>query len=284
MKSIPLRLLKSVPQEPILAETFRIRDVSTILGGKDMSQEVHRHDFYFLLALRKGSGKHRIDFHSYPVSRHTIFLMRPGQVHQLTLNQRSEGYLIEFKTDLFTTKNKVITNVLRRATNTNHYLPEKKTFDKIFSLLNILFDEYNNALEEYDEAIKANLSLFLIELIRNQQRPLHSSYSYEQEQFEKLQELLEKNITTHKQVSHYASMLHLSVYQLNAITKATLGKTCSQVIDDYIILEAKRCLLSTTQQINQTAFYLGYDDVSYFIRFFKKHTGYSPENFRLKFK
>jgi len=56
------------------------------------------------------------------------------------------------------------------------------------------------------------------------------------------------------------------------------------VITDHIILEAKRQLLATTSQINQIAGGLGYEDVSYFIRFFKKHTGHSPEAFRQKFK
>ena len=75
-------------------------------------------------------------------------------------------------------------------------------------------------------------------------------------------------------------MLNLSTYQLNAITKTTLGKTCSDLINEYIILESKRYLLATSNQVNQIAYHLGYEDVSYFIRFFKKHTGYSPETFR----
>jgi AraC family transcriptional activator of pobA len=51
-----------------------------------------------------------------------------------------------------------------------------------------------------------------------------------------------------------------------------------------VILEAKRCLLATSNQVNQTAYRLGYEDVSYFIRFFKKQTGYSPEAFRNSFR
>jgi AraC-like DNA-binding protein len=101
---------------------------------------------------------------------------------------------------------------------------------------------------------------------------------------EKFLELLETHISTHKQVSHYAGMLNLSTYQLNAITKETLGKTCSQLIDDSLILEAKRYLLATSDQVNQIAYQLGYEDISYFIRFFKKHTRYSPEAFRQNFR
>jgi AraC-like DNA-binding protein len=79
-------------------------------------------------------------------------------------------------------------------------------------------------------------------------------------------------------------MLNLSSYQLNAIVRATLGKTCSELIIEYILLESKRYLLATSHQVTQIAYHLGYEDVSYFIRFFKKHTGYSPEAFRNNLK
>lgn len=74
------------------------------------------------------------------------------------------------------------------------------------------------------------------------------------------------------------------MYQLNSIAKSMLGKTCSALINAHMILEAKRNLLATANQINQIASHLGYEDVSYFIRFFKKHTGYSPEQFRQNLK
>jgi AraC-like DNA-binding protein len=108
--------------------------------------------------------------------------------------------------------------------------------------------------------------------------------TYAHDRLDELLTLLDTNLYTHKQVSQYADMLNLSAYQLNAVTKSTVGKTCSAVIDDHIILESKRHLLATTDQITQIAYRLGYDDVSYFIRFFKKHTGYSPEAFRNNFK
>jgi AraC-like DNA-binding protein len=135
--------------------------------------------------------------------------------------------------------------------------------------------------------IKANLDIFFIELLRHQ--PNRKSISnnvntYTQERLEEFLELLETHIASHKLVSQYADMLSLSNYQLNAITKATLGKTSSEVIDEHIILESKRHLLATSNQVTQVAYNLGYEDVSYFIRFFKKHTGYSPEAFRNNFR
>jgi AraC family transcriptional regulator, transcriptional activator of pobA len=63
-----------------------------------------------------------------------------------------------------------------------------------------------------------------------------------------------------------------------------VGKTVSALINEQIILEAKRYLLATHNQVKDIADHLGYEDVSYFIRFFKRHTGHSPEAFRKNFK
>lgn len=107
---------------------------------------------------------------------------------------------------------------------------------------------------------------------------------YSQEILEEFLALLEQHGAEHKKVSEYAEMLSLSTYQLNAITKANLGKTCSDLINEHMLLEAKRYLLATSGQVKEIAYQLGFDDISYFIRFFKKHTGLTPEAFRQNFK
>lgn len=78
--------------------------------------------------------------------------------------------------------------------------------------------------------------------------------------------------------------MNLTTYRLNTITKELLGKTPSTLINEYVVLEAKRLLLATSNQIQQIADLLGYEDVSYFVRYFKKHTNYSPEAFRKNFE
>jgi AraC-like DNA-binding protein len=134
--------------------------------------------------------------------------------------------------------------------------------------------------------MKAHLAIFLIELVRNRKNENSANVPvspYAQQRLDEFMELLEVNVAHHKQVSYYADRLNLSNYQLNAIAKEMMGKTSSELIDEHIILESRRYLLGTSNQVNQIAHHLGFDDVSYFIRFFKKHTGYSPEAFRQNF-
>lgn len=283
MKNIPVRQINTNSKEPDFTESFSIRDVHDLLAGKDMVHELHRHDYFFILALKKGDGKHEIDFTPYKVCDNSIFFLRPGQVHQLNLKVGCTGYLMEFNPTFYYPNDTASALMLRKASNKNYCQLDIKRVEKLIVILNYVFQEYSDKQEGYQEVIKANLSIFFMEFIRNREITNSSTNTndlYPQERTDELLELFRTHISTHKQTSQYADMLNLSSYQLNAITKATLGKNCSELINEYIILESKRFLLATSNQVNQIAYHLGYEDVSYFIRFFKKHTGFSPEAFR----
>lgn len=287
MGIIPIREIKPNSTEPKIAQTFRIRDLQSILGGKDMFQDTHRHNFFFILALRKGQGNHVIDFVPYRAGNNSIFIMRPGQVHQLELRAECTGFLVEFNMEFYHLNDRGTSHVLRKATMTSFCQLTDIAFDRLNTTLENIYREYNDAREGYNEIIKAHLDIFFIEFLRNREQNKPSSAkatSYEQERFEEFLGLVETNISTEKQVSAYAEMLNLSSYQLSAITKNVFGKTPSEIINEHIILEAKRYLLATSDQVNQIAGHLGYEDHSYFIRFFKKHTGHSPESFRMNSK
>jgi len=287
MKNIPVRHLKNTQEEPHSIDNFVVKNLSTLVKTKDLVQGLHRHDYFFILALEKGSGTHEIDFIPYEIYDNAIFLMRPGQVHQLTLNAGSTGFILQFNQDFYYPIEKKSGQLLRKASNKNNCQLDDQRIKKLLTILNNIFQEYTEKQEGFYEIIKANLGIFFIELVRHRQNksaPHKGETLYAQQRIEDLLTLIETNLATQKQVSAYASMLNLSTFQLNAITKTTLGKNCSDLINDLIILESKRYLLATSNQVNQIAYHLGYEDVSYFIRFFKKHTGLSPEAFRNNFK
>lgn len=282
VENIPIRHI-SQQSEPELTGSFTIREITSLLSGRDMVQELHRHDFYYILIVKNGEGLHEIDFTGYEIKNHTVFMMRPGQVHYLSLKAGSTGYLIQFKTDFLYSHNSASQKHLTRLIQYNVYNLEQEGFCRIEAVVSEALKEYTNKLKGYHEVLKASLSIFLIELLR--QRPDNAiaamgDNTYGQEKLEQFMELVEKNSSTHKQVSQYTGLLNLSSYQLSSITKTLLAKTPSEIINQQIILEAKRQLLATSKQVGQIAYYLGYDDPSYFTRFFKRHTGLSPESFR----
>lgn len=287
MKKIPIRQLNSSQQERSSPELFKIRRVEDVLDDNGLVHDLHRHDFFFILVIKKGGGKHEIDFTAYEVLDNSVFFLRPGQVHQLELNAASTGYLVEFNTEFYHPQGKASNQRLRKASNKNYCALEINRFNKLEAILASMFDEYTVREEGYQDVIKSSLDIFFIEFVRQSQNPTGEptvANAYTQERFEDFLELLDKYIATHKQVSQYTEMMNLSPYQLNEITKSSIGKTASEMINEHIILEAKRYLLATPNQVKDIADHLGYEDVSYFIRFFKKHIGHSPEAFRQNFR
>ncbi len=287
MKPIPVRHLADSPKGPGTAARFSIRELQQVLNGKDLIHDLHKHDFYFVLAVQKGRGVHEIDFSSYDVRDHSLFILRPGQVHRLEIKAGARGYLLEFDLSFYQPKHHLTEHRWQKATRKNFCEVEAARFRKLHSLLSGIYREFTERQEGYREAIKAGLDLFFIEYLRQSRDPQSLAgpeSGYTQERFEELVQLLETKIRSLKNVSQYARLLHLSPYQLNSITRASVGKTVSALLHEQIVLEAKRCLLAGNDPVKDIADHLGYEDVSYFIRFFKKQTGYSPEAFRKNFR
>lgn len=283
MKTIPIRKLSAGDHISPPSESFKIRKVQDILGGNNLQHHLHRHDFFFVLLLQRGSGRHEIDFTNYEVTDYSIFFLRPGQVHYLELFACCTGFLMEFNNEFYHPQDKVSSERLRKATSKNFCKLQEERFEKLQQILGHIFQEFTSREEGYLDVIKANLEIFFIIFIReskNANNLSRQSNSYTQERLEEFLGLLEMHVKTCKQVSEYTHRMSLSTYQLNEITKASIGKTPSELINQQIILEAKRYLLATPNQIKDIADHLGYEDVSYFIRFFKKHTQHSPEAFR----
>jgi AraC-like DNA-binding protein len=201
------------------------------------------------------------------------------------LQAGSTGYLMEFNMEFYRPESKQSRQRLIKASNKNFCRPEAERFDKLHAILDNIFREYTQRQDGHHEAIRANLELLLIEIVRQSPNPgsiSTAAIDYAQTRLEEFSELLETRITELKQASQYAQLMNLSLFQLNSITRSTVGKTASDMINEHIILEARRYLLATANQVKDIAYHLGYEDVSYFIRFFKKHTGLSPEAFRQK--
>lgn len=278
---IPIRQIEKTPGELSRLGNLSIRNLSEMLAGEKLIQDLHRHDFFYVLFIGKGTGCHEIDFVAYEITDQSLFVMRPGQVHQIELTA-SQGYLLQIGSD-FLTDDIRLRKLLQNAGRRNHFLLSDGHFKRLDHTLNNLLDEYNQKRQDYDEAIKSYLSLFFIEIQRQCDgcdAPIAENVSYAHRKLERFLALVEQNMASIKKPSAYAELLHLTPSQLNAITKKLLAKTASDIIAEQILLEAKRLLLASSAQVNQIAYGLGYEDVSYFIRFFKKHSGASPEMFR----
>jgi AraC-like DNA-binding protein len=97
--------------------------------------------------------------------------------------------------------------------------------------------------------------------------------------FIRFQRMLADQISLTRNANDYCTFLNVSYRELNTACKTLTNKTVKVFIDDVLILEAKRYLSERENNISQTAYLLGFDEVTNFTKFFKKHTSLSPKAF-----
>jgi AraC family transcriptional activator of pobA len=133
-----------------------------------------------------------------------------------------------------------------------------------------------------DEILHNYLDIFLLRLARRYEQPdaVRSSPTLTL-QVRKLEGLIEANFRTLKQPHEYAGLMNVTPRHLNDICKRGLNKTISELIQERLLLEIKRLLTyRSTTTIKELADTLGFHDKSYLMRFFKKHTGMTIDQFR----
>ncbi len=79
----------------------------------------------------------------------------------------------------------------------------------------------------------------------------------------------------------YAAQLNLTPKYLSTLIRQTSGRTASEWIDDYVILEAKNLLKYSTMSVQEIAYSLNFPNQSFFGKYFKNHTGQTPSGYRM---
>lgn len=131
--------------------------------------------------------------------------------------------------------------------------------------------------------LRTILKAFLLKLMDAAQQELISP-SINEKRIYRFLLLVEDYYDTEKGVDFYADKLNLSPKRLNQILKQKTGKTINQTLQERTLTEAKHLLFVGEKGIKEIAYTLGFQDASYFSRFFKKMTKLSPEEFRSAIK
>lgn len=153
----------------------------------------------------------------------------------------------------------------------------------MFSLLKVYFDQSECTC--ISQLVLCQLKAFFIGfheyLQRNPQYRPDEVKSYRvRELFNRFMMLLEKDYKISRDVNYYAEKMNISSKYLTNIVSQVTGHTPKTIIDQYVILQLKMHLKRTTQSIKEMAWEFHFADVSFFCRYFKKHTGLTPQQIR----
>lgn len=243
----------------------------------------HAHSFYLLLYVTQGQGTHTIDLVTYELRPGGLYFLVPGQAHSWVLSADTQGYILFFSAAFYQRQypaDRLAAYPFFDPTQPPVlYLPPAE--GTLRGLLASVLQENSTPAANHAEVAGAYVYL-LLEL---------ASRSYTQAQAQRVpshglllvrtfSQLLDAHFRTQKTVGYYANQLAVTANHLNALCRRVVNQTASHLIHERVVTEAQRRLAHSADTVGQVADYLGFDDYSYFTRYFKKYVGHSPEAFR----
>ncbi len=230
-----------------------------------------------------------VDFNPIKIQPNTFLFLNKDTVQRFDDKTKFEGKAILF-TDRFFCKTESDIKFLRNSILFNDLfsisqIQIKEQCNVFGDILQSMADELQKPKDKYQADILQNLLhnfLLFSERERRKQDFTEIKKGADLDFVMLFKDLLEINFKIQKQVNFYAKELIITKKRLNQATSKVFGKTPKEIIDDRVILEAKRILAHTTENVKEIGYILGFDEPTNFIKYFKKHSRVTPVEFREK--
>jgi AraC family transcriptional regulator, transcriptional activator of pobA len=279
---LPVYSIGALPGS-VSAVNFHLQRLEDHLVKFPEAEELHGHDFYLLVFVSSGAGTHTVDFVTYPVAPGQLYFLVPGQIHNWAFAPGSTGYVVFFTAEFY---------VYQYPGRRLHQYPFFGHFRApLVQLATAAEPPFQLLLEQMAaEAVSVHANradvfrAYLYALLEVAARHYEAGQPADslsgQRQLREFEQLIDQHFRVLKSVHEYADRLHLTPNYLNALCRQHLHHTASELIQRRVVVEAQRLLTHSTRSVQQVADALGFDDPSYFSRYFRKHTGQTPEQFR----
>ncbi len=282
---IPVYSLQSFIQSNVFNSYFQVEPFDT--NRHFQVAYPHRHDFYEVLFLQKGSGFHIIDSNTYTINPPCVFFLSPGQAHKLELSQDIDGFIFLFTTEFYAlfdfNKNKLLEFPFFFSVEQSNP-PLYITNSSDFTFLKELFARaYNESTGNTTNMEVIHTILQLILLTCNQLYTKNTAtYTPKKSQIivKKFLLALEETYIYNHSIDFYAKQLAITPNHLSQTVKQITGKSTSSIIQEKRLIEIKRLLLHTDMSIGHIAEHLHFNDISYMTKFFKKYMKITPLLYR----
>lgn len=252
-----------------------------------------------IIMFTKGEAEICVNFHTIKLNAGSVFIISPNDVMELSKSRMDgiEGYFLFLPIDFVKTLS--FDNNALNYSNIDLEGPRPviqldndnyRLFEGYFNLL-----ELNATINKESSVFTRNVSRSIVGAMIYQSLALFEKQRADSRENDKAQsapigrkhfyvrdfmELLHQDFKKHRTVGHYADKLFISAKYLSLIIKEATGRTATEWIDHFVILEAKNLLRYSGLNIQQIAYDLNFHNQSAFGKYFKHLTGVSPSDFR----
>jgi AraC family transcriptional activator of pobA len=281
MKDIPLHHLKHRADNGLEMRYFSFDDEPKEIEPLG----AHRDDHYLFFLLDSGSASLMIDFNELHFNGYCIYYILPGQVHHRISNKVAQGWYLAVDTALIPTEYR---NVFEgRLLLQQPVSLDKQQFEQANQLMHLLNEKFR---ESSNDPFRLQVTYSLMQAYAGliagyycKEDDKGAKVPRSSELARQFKALLSANLINHKSPSFYAGLMNVTEGYLNEVLKKITGFSVSNLIMNEVMLEAKRLLFYSTQNVKEIAHTLGYQDHTYFSRIFKNAEGVSPLEFRNKY-
>ena len=285
MNNIPLYTLDSyfkAANKPCIA--FNMEKIGHQFPNNEAI--AHRHDYYQIIILEKGSATHNIEFDTYEMKEKSICVLFPKQFHQITFSPDAEGYIIMFCDELFCSavlKKELSAYNISLQQRLNYITPSIDDYNSINTVFLQIKELYDNISIAKKEQIKFYIKIILLQLMELGTDKEPSTVETEEANiYLRFRDLIEEQFRTCRTVQNYASQLGVTTKKLNIICNQHTGNTALSAIHERTLLEIKRMLVFFDYPIKEIAFDLGFDSQSALNKFISSKSNCTPSE--LKFQ
>lgn len=262
--------------------SFKI--ISLLNLDREIPPSIHRHNFYEIVIITKGETKQVVDFKTYNVAEKEVLIIPKGSIHQGSFKEKLEGHIVLFTPEFFTKEQGDLLahfEICNASINTNLLTFDNEEWNDVFQLFTLLQKEYFQ--HKNNKNTLRFLFLAFVTKINDFMPVNYCLKSHQKPALKKFFDLLETYFKNEHLVNFYANKLKITSKILTQTLFNATGKNTLQLINERLILEAKRELLFSSKSIKEIAFELGFEDQLYFSKLFKKNTTFAPQEFKKAF-
>lgn len=260
------------------------------IDGRKNHRGLHRHNFFQLFLLEKGTINQTIDFEHHTMEPQSASLIFPFQLHDFSLSPDAEAYMVMFDETVFCSE--ILHNDLKdynidlqKRVNYVAFNDKKETFQDITAIwqsINTLYKDFNlvNKMQ-----IKLFIKIIIMKIINVcPERALVTTDNEDTSLYIAFREMVDRNFKENRIANSYASDLNVSVKRLTEVCRHFCGLTPLEVIHEKLNLELKKALAIGHMSIKEISIEFGFSSQAALNKYIEQKFAMTPVQLKNKLR